>query len=162
MDEICFKITCLEIKYSALIKETRAQITFPQCAALRNLSWSEEDVLHGIILVEEKREVASRWLEEQTNPTPIRSTQLCYSCKVPWEPDHMCMGKGKKHIIEVPYDSDDEVCEDGAIVSYLEQSDDDSDSCTGASDSDSCIEDDDSIMLEEDSDPCIVDRQLNG
>jgi hypothetical protein len=44
------------------------------------------------------------WEEAQRNPTPIRSTQLCYSCKVPWEPDHRCRGKGKKHIIEVHYD----------------------------------------------------------
>jgi hypothetical protein len=41
----------------------------------------------------------------------------------------------------------------------LEQSDDDSDSCTEASDSDSCTEADDSSTLEEDSDPCVVDRQ---
>jgi hypothetical protein len=63
----------------------------------------------------------TRWKEAHRNPTPITSTQLCYSCKVPWEPDHRCRGKGKKHIIEVHYDSDDE---------DSEQSDDDSDSCT--------------------------------
>jgi hypothetical protein len=50
MDEISFEITYLEIKYSALSKETRAQITFLQYVALRNPSWSEEDVLHGIYL----------------------------------------------------------------------------------------------------------------
>jgi hypothetical protein len=81
---------------------------------------------------------------------------------VPWEPDHRCRGKGKKHIIEVHYDSDDEACEDGSIDAYLEQSDDESDSCTGTSDSDSCTEDDDFSTLEEDSDPCIVDRQSGG
>jgi hypothetical protein len=101
-------------------------------------------------------------VEEQRNPTPIRSTQLCYSCKVPWEPDHRCRGKDQKHIIEAHYDSDDEVCEDGAIDVDLEQSDDDSDSCTEASDSDSCTEADDSSTLEEDSDPCVVDRQSDG
>jgi hypothetical protein len=42
---------------------------------------------------------------------------------VPWEVEHRCRGKGKKHIIEVRYDNDDEVCEDGAIDAYLEQSD---------------------------------------
>jgi hypothetical protein len=63
------------------------------------------------------------------------------------------MGKGKKHIIEVHYDSDDEVCEDGAIDAYLEQSDYDSDSCTKASDS---------CALEEDSDPCTLEGQLGG
>jgi hypothetical protein len=59
---------------------------------------------------------------------------------VPWEPDHRCRGKGKKHIIEVREDSDDEACEDGSIEAYLEKSkksDDDSDSGTEASDSDS-------------------------
>ena len=85
--------------------------------------------------------------EAQRNPTPIRSTQLCYSCKVPWEPDHRCRGKGKKHIIEVCYDNDDEACEDGAIDAPLEQSNDDSDSCTETSDSDSCIEADDSSTM---------------
>jgi hypothetical protein len=87
---------------------------------------------------------------------------------VPWEPDHRCRGKGKKHIIEVHYDSDDEVCEDGAIDAYLEQCDDASDSCTEASDSDTLEEDSDSCtlvdtsdygMLGEDGDPCVVDRQ---
>jgi hypothetical protein len=80
---------------------------------------------------------------------------------VPWEPYHRCRGKGKKHIIEVHYDSDDEACEDGSIEAYLEQSDDESDSCTRTSDSDSCTEDDDS-STHEDSDPCIVDRQSDG
>jgi hypothetical protein len=50
----------LEIKYSALSKETRAQITFPQYVALRNPSWSEEDVLHVIIVAEEKRATTAR------------------------------------------------------------------------------------------------------
>jgi hypothetical protein len=81
---------------------------------------------------------------------------------VPWEPNHRCRGKGKKHIIEVHYDSDDE---------DSEQSDDDSDSCTEASDSDftsedsdddSCTEAMDACMLAEDDDRCVVDRQLDG
>jgi hypothetical protein len=78
---------------------------------------------------------------------------------VPWEPDHRCRGKDQKHIIEAHYDSDDEVCEDGAIDVDLGQSDDDSDSCTEASDSDSCTEADDTSTLEEDGDLCVVDRQ---
>ena len=162
MDEISFEITYLEIVYSSLSKETRAQITFPQYAALRNPSWSEEDILHGIIVADKKRTTTTRWLEEQNDPTPIRNTQLCYSCKVPWEPDHRCRGKDQKHIIEVHYDNDDEVCEDGAIDVDLGQSDDDSDSCTEASDSDSCTETSDSCALEEDSDPCTLEGQLDG
>ena len=72
---------------------------------------------------------------------------------MPWEPDHRCRGKGKKHIIEVHYDSDDEVCEDGVIDAYLEQFDDATDSYTKARDS---------CTLEEEDDPCVVDRQLDG
>jgi hypothetical protein len=70
--------------------------------------------------MEENKGSIARWREEQRNPTPIRSTQVFYSCKVPWEPNHRCRGKGKKHIIEVCYDSDDEACEDGSIDAYLE------------------------------------------
>jgi hypothetical protein len=97
--------------------------------------------------------MGEKWKEEQRIPTPIRSRQRCYSCKVPWEADHRCRGRGKQHIIEVLYDSDDEVCEDGVIDSYLEQFDDASDSCTEARDS---------YMLEEDSDPCVLHGQLDG
>jgi hypothetical protein len=69
MDEIS-----LEIIYFGLSKETRAQITFPQYLASRNPSWSEEDVLHGIIIADKKRTTTARWLEEQSKPTPIRNT----------------------------------------------------------------------------------------
>jgi hypothetical protein len=80
------------------------------------------------------------------------------------------MGKGKKHIIEVHYDSEDEVCEDTELEldAYLEQCDDAS---TEASDSDMLEEDSDSCtladtsdygMLGEDGDPCVVDRQSEG
>jgi hypothetical protein len=69
--------------------------------------------------------------------------------------DHRCRGRGKKHIIEVHYDSDDEVCEDTEreIDAYLEQFD-------GVSDS--CIEASDSCMLGEDSDPCTLEEQWDG
>jgi hypothetical protein len=62
------------------------------------------------------------------------------------------------------------VCVDGAINVDSEQSDDDSESCTEASDSDStsknsdddsCTEATDACTLEEDDDPCVVDRQLD-
>ena len=64
MDEISFEITCLEIKYFALSKETKALITFQQYADYRNPHWSKEDILHGIIVAKEKRAAAARWLEE--------------------------------------------------------------------------------------------------
>jgi hypothetical protein len=80
------------------------------------------------------------------------------------------MGKGKKHIIEVHYDSEDEVCGDTNIDldAYLEYCDDAS---TEASDSDTLEEDSDSCtlantsdygMLGEDGDPYVVDRQMEG
>jgi hypothetical protein len=72
---------------------------------------------------------ASRWKEAQIEPTPIRCKELCYSCKVPWEPDHRCRGKGKVHIVEVHYNSEDEeMHEDATIDAYLKQSDEASDS----------------------------------
>jgi hypothetical protein len=75
---------------------------------------------------------------------------------VPWEPDHRCRGKGKRHIIEVHYDSEDEeMYEDATIDSYLEQFDEASDSCTLVEASDSCT-------LGEDSDPCALEGQLDG
>jgi hypothetical protein len=93
----------------------------------------------------------SRWKEEQSIPTPNRSRQLCYSCKVPWEPDHRCRGKGNRHIIEVHCESEDEEMHgDATIDSYLEQFDDASDSCTLVEATDSC-------MLGEDSDPCALE-----
>jgi hypothetical protein len=141
------------------------------------------------IIADKKKKEEARWWEEQRNPTPIRSTQPCHSCKGSWEPDHRCRGKDQELIIEACHDSDDEVCEDGVIYVDSEQSDDGNDSCTEASDSDStsedsdddsCIEagdsdstskdsDDDSCReatdactLEEDDDPCVLDRQLDG
>jgi hypothetical protein len=119
------------------------------------------------------------------NPTPIRSMQLCYGFKVPWEPDHRCRGKDQKHTIEAHYDREDEVFVDGVIDVDSKKFDDDNDSCTEASDSDStseasdgdscteasdsdstseasdgdsCIEASDACTLEEDSDPCTLDR----
>jgi hypothetical protein len=145
-------VSC-EREYHALCERLGPLITLQKFISMKNPSWSEDEVTYWTSIVEGNRARAARWREAQRNPTPIRSTQLCYSCKVPWEPDHRCRGKGKKHIIEVHYDSDDE---------DLEQSDDDSDSCKEASDSDSCTEADDSSTLEEDDDPCIVDRQSGG
>jgi hypothetical protein len=79
------------------------------------------------------------WMEEQSNPTPIRSRKRFYSCKVPWEPDHRCRGEGKIHIIEMHYDDEDEeVHGDATIDSYLEQFEETSDSCTLGEDSDPC------------------------
>ena len=115
MDKIAFEMTCLEIIYSGLSEENRALITFPQYVAFRKPSWSKEDILEGIIIADKKKKEAARWWEEHKNPMPSRSTQPCHSCKGPWEPDHRCRGKDQEHIIEACHDSDDEVCEDGAI-----------------------------------------------
>jgi hypothetical protein len=167
MDKISFEIPWLEIMYDGLSEETKATITFLQYAACRNPHWRKWDILQGMIIAGEKKKEAARWWEEQRNPMPSRSTQPCHSCKGLWELDHRCRGKDQEHIIEACHDSEDEVCEDGVIDVDSEQSDDDSDSCTEASDSDStsedsdddsCTEASDACMLEEDDDPCVVDR----
>jgi hypothetical protein len=154
-------VSC-EIEYHALCERLGPLITLQKFISMKNPSWSEDEVTYWTSIAEGGRARETRWKEAYRNPTPIRSTQVCYSCKVPWEPDHRCRGKGKKHIIEVHYDSDDE---------DSEQSDDDSDSCTEASDSDSSSEDSnddsctkamDACTLEEDDDPCVADRQLDG
>jgi hypothetical protein len=171
MDRIAIEMTRLEIMYFSLSDEHRALITFLQYVAFRKPSWSEEDILEGIIIADKKKKEVARWWEEQRNPTPIRSTQPCHNCKGSWELDHRCRGKDQEPIIEACHDSDDEVCEDGAIDVDLEKSDDDSDSCTEASgsdstsedsDDDSCTEASDSCTLEEGDDLCVVDRQLDG
>jgi hypothetical protein len=84
---------------------------------------------------------------------------------VPWEPDHRCRGKGKRHIIEVHYDSEDEEMHgDATIDSYLEQFEETSDSCALVEPSDSCalVDAGDSCTLGEDSDPCALEGQLDG
>jgi hypothetical protein len=164
--DILIRIEECEREYKT-INNFKGLITFQWFLSYKNPSWSKKKIAGGLKEIEEIRSTFG-WnttptrKEAQRNPTPIRSTQLCYNCKVPREPNHRCRGKGKKHIIEVHYDSDDE---------DLEQSDDDSDSCTEASDSDSSSEDSDDdscteamdvCTLEEDDDPCVADRQLDG
>jgi hypothetical protein len=130
MDKISFEITCLEVIYSILSEETKALITFQQYEAYINPYFSKEDILHGIIIADKKSKEATRWWEEQRNPTPIRSTQPCHYYKEMWEPDHRCRVKDQKHTIEARYDSDDQMSEDGVIDDDFGQSDDDSDSFT--------------------------------
>jgi hypothetical protein len=94
MDEMHFDLICYEIQYSSLgNEEIRAHITFPQYVAWRNPRWSEDETLLGIIGLEKREPETVEGGEEQRDPTPIRSMELCYSCKAPWEPDHRCRGK---------------------------------------------------------------------
>jgi hypothetical protein len=72
MDERYCEIVFCDIKYYTLSEGTRAQITFQQYIALRNPSWSEDEVIHEIIVVGEKRARESRWREEQRDPMPSR------------------------------------------------------------------------------------------
>jgi hypothetical protein len=146
------EIVFCEREYYALSEGTRAQLTFQRFVSIKNPRWSKDEVTHWVNIAEENRATTIRWREAQINPKPIRSRQRYYICKVPWEPDHRCRGRGKKHIIEVLYDSYDEVCEDAMIYAYLVQSDDASDSCTKASDSGTL----------EDSDPCALEEQWDG
>jgi hypothetical protein len=173
--DILIKIEECEREYKT-INNFKGLITFQWFLSYKNPSWSKKKFAGGLKAIEEIRE-SFGWnttptrREKQRNPTPSRITQRCYNCKVPWEPDHRCRGKGKKHIVEVREDNDDEASEDGSIEAYLEQSDDDTDSCTEASDSDStskdsdddsCIEASGACTLEEEDGPCVVDRQLDG
>jgi hypothetical protein len=103
-----------EWDYYHLCESTRALVTFQQYLSMKNPRWSTDEITFWVNQIQEYRASAASWRETQSNPTPIRSPQLFYSCKVPWEPDHRCSSKGKKHI-EVHCDSDDEVCEDGVM-----------------------------------------------
>jgi hypothetical protein len=87
MDKIALDMTCLEITYFGLSEENRALINFLRHVAFRKPSWRKEDILHGIIIVYKRKKEADRWMKEQRIPTPIRSTQPCYSCRGSWEPD---------------------------------------------------------------------------
>jgi hypothetical protein len=132
MDMLDFarEIVYCEREYYALSERFRAQVTFQQFVSIKNHRWSKDEVTHWVGIAEENRAREARWKEAQINPTPIRSRELCYSCKEPWEPDHRCRGKGKVHIVEVHYDSEDEeMYEDATVDAYLEQFDDASDSC---------------------------------
>jgi hypothetical protein len=102
------------------INNFKGLITFQWFLSYKNPSWNKKKIAHWL---KERKEIRAAIWGNPTlirNPTPIRSMQLFYSCKVPWEPDHRCRGKGKKHIIKVQYDSGDEACEDGSIDAYLE------------------------------------------
>jgi hypothetical protein len=110
-----------EREYQTLNELLRDLITFQQFMSIKNPSWSKDEVTHWVGIAEENIAMEARWKEAQINPTPIRSKELCYSCKEPWEPDHRCRGKGKVHIFEVHYDSEDEeMYEDASIDAYLE------------------------------------------
>jgi hypothetical protein len=106
--DFCGIAVSCEIEYHALCERLGPLITLQKFISMKNPSWSEDEVTYWTSIAEGGKARETRWKEAQRNPTPIRCTQLCYSCKVHWEPDHRCRGKGKKHIIEVHYDSDDE------------------------------------------------------
>jgi hypothetical protein len=55
-------------------------------------------------------------LDEATR-RDLRSKQLCYTCRDPWQPGHKCLGKGKIHYVEVVDDNEEEADDedDGAI-----------------------------------------------
>jgi hypothetical protein len=147
---IISRVVQCQKEYENLNENFKGLLTFQWFLSYKNPSWSKKEIEYRVNEMKENRALIARWKEDQRDPTPIRSPQPCYSCKVLWEPDHRCRGKDQEHIIEAHHDSDDE---------DLVQFDDDSVSCTEASDSDSCTEADNSRTLEEDSDPCVVDRQ---
>jgi hypothetical protein len=120
--DIIMRIEECEREYKT-INNFKGLITFQWFLSYKNPSWNKKKIAGWLKAWEEIRAALglnptpSR-REKHRNPTPNRSMQRCYSCKVPWEPDHRCRGKGKKHIVEVREDSDDEACEDGSIEAY--------------------------------------------
>jgi hypothetical protein len=102
------EVVSCEREYHALCERLGPLIMSQKFISMKNTIWSEDEVTYWTSIVERNRARATIWREAQRNPTPIRSMQVFYSCKVPWEQDHRCRGKGKKHIIEVHYDSGDE------------------------------------------------------
>jgi hypothetical protein len=130
------EIIYCDMEYQALSETFRAQVTFQQFVSIKNPRWSKDDIAvwakkiaevnYWRRKVEESRAKTVRKVDTsphasglkgaQIEPTTIRSRELCYSCKKPWEPDHRCRGKGRVHYIEVHYDSDDEdVYEDAGL-----------------------------------------------
>jgi hypothetical protein len=93
------EIVDCEREYQTLNEILMDLVTSHQFVSFKNPSWSKYEVTHWVDATEENRSRAARWKEEQIIPTPIRSRQLFYNCKVPWEPDHRCRGKGKRPII---------------------------------------------------------------
>jgi hypothetical protein len=65
--------------YYDLSEETKALITFQQYLSLKYPRWSTYESTFQVKQVEEYMATRARWREAQRNPTPIRSTQPCYS-----------------------------------------------------------------------------------
>jgi hypothetical protein len=125
---IAEEIIYCDMEYQALSETFRAQITFQQLVSINNPRWSEDDIAVWAKKIEEGtywrrkaeenraqtfRKVdtsprTSGFKGAQIEPTTIRSREISYSCKEPWELDHKYKGKGRVHYIEVHYDSDDE------------------------------------------------------
>ena len=139
------EIICCDEEYQYLSETFMAQVTFQQFVSIKNPRWSKDEVTHWAKMMEEihywssiteenrakeGKEVdtslpASRWKEARIEPTPIRSRELCYSCKEPWEPDHRCRGKRRVHYTKVHYDNDEEdKYEDEALDASLDHSQD--------------------------------------
>jgi hypothetical protein len=155
-NEFSREIVHCEWEYYALSEGFTTQVTLQQFISIKNPRWSKDEVSEWADRAERNISITTIWREAKNKPTLIRSRQCCYSCKVPWEPNYRCRGRGKKHIIEVHYDNEDEEMHgDETIDSYLEQFDDASDSCTLVEASYSCT-------LEEDSDPCALEGQWDG
>ena len=156
--DFCRIALSCEKEYHALCERLGPLITLQKFISMKNPSWSEDEVTYWTSITEESRARVARWREERRNPTPIRGTQHCYSCKMPWEPDHRCRGKGKKNIVEVREDSDDEDSEQSDYDSDSGTEASDSDSTSEDSDDDSCTEASDACTLKEEDDSCVVDR----
>ena len=68
-----------EIEYHALCERLGPLIMLQKFISMKNPSWSKDEVIYWTIIAEGGRARATIWKEAQRNPTPIRSTQLCYN-----------------------------------------------------------------------------------
>ena len=110
------RIVDCEREYQTLNENLRGLITFHHFVSYKNPSWSKDKVTHWIEIIEEKRDKESIWREAQSNPTSIRSRQRCYSCKVPWEPDHRCRAKSPDTGTRDTEDTEIRVCDTGTTT----------------------------------------------
>ncbi len=46
----------------------------------------------------------------------LRRKKLCLTCREPWTPDHICLGKGKIHYIEVLSKEEEDKQQEGSDV----------------------------------------------
>jgi hypothetical protein len=75
-----------EREYETLNENFKGLLTFQWFLSYKNPSWRKEEIEYWVNEMKKNRALIARWKEEQSDPTPIRSTQPCHYCKGLWEP----------------------------------------------------------------------------